>query len=148
MRELPPQEPGRGGKGILRLGSAARTPRSGSRGLWHFENLSFLSCRSRQNSSPFLVRLLGNPEGMVRNTWLPGFVRSPHGETEARLDLSALHPLTCLLSYPVTRLPFSVTWVRLPSPAQGSPAGLVAQCPGGAGCTVGQAPAPGEAEGR
>ncbi|XP_073901872.1 pleckstrin homology domain-containing family H member 3 isoform X5 [Castor canadensis] len=64
MRELPPQEPGRGGKGILRLGSAARTPRSGSRGLWHFENLSFLSCRSRQNSSPFLVRLLGNPEGM------------------------------------------------------------------------------------
>lgn len=61
------------------------------------------------------------------------------------------HALTFPLRFPstpATRLPYAVAWVRLPSPAQGSPTGPVAQCPGGAGCAPGPAPAPGGGGGR
>lgn len=139
MPELPPRGPGRGGEGILRLGSVAGTPRRGSWGPQLFEDPSSLPCHSRQNSRPSLVRLLGNPEGMVRDTWLPSFVEPLGGETEARL-IWKTSPLTSSPKFPctpATKLPCAMVWVRLPSPAQGSPAGPVAWCPGGAGCAAG-----------
>lgn len=64
MRELSPQEPGRGGKDILELGSASGTPPRKSWGPWPFEDFS-LPCHLRQNSLPSRVRLL---EGMVTVT--------------------------------------------------------------------------------
>ncbi|XP_045842554.1 pleckstrin homology domain-containing family H member 3 isoform X2 [Meles meles] len=54
MPELPPRGPGRGGEGILRLGSVAGTPRRGSWGPQLFEDPSSLPCHSRQNSRPSL----------------------------------------------------------------------------------------------
>ncbi|XP_077656759.1 pleckstrin homology domain-containing family H member 3 isoform X2 [Urocitellus parryii] len=57
MRELPPPGSGRGGEGILGLGSAVRTARTGSWGLWPFEDLSSLPCHSGQNFRPSLSPL-------------------------------------------------------------------------------------------
>ncbi|XP_011379487.1 pleckstrin homology domain-containing family H member 3 isoform X2 [Pteropus vampyrus] len=54
MRELPPRGPGRGGEGILRLGSVAGTPRRGNWGPQLFEDPSSLPCHTGQNSRPFL----------------------------------------------------------------------------------------------
>ncbi|XP_039729349.1 pleckstrin homology domain-containing family H member 3 isoform X2 [Pteropus medius] len=54
MRELPPRGPGRGGEGILRLGSVAGTPRRGNLGPQLFEDPSSLPCHTGQNSRPFL----------------------------------------------------------------------------------------------
>ncbi|XP_053424859.1 pleckstrin homology domain-containing family H member 3 isoform X2 [Nycticebus coucang] len=50
MRELLLRGPGRGGEGILGLGSAVGTPRRGSWGPWLFEDPSSLPCHSGQNS--------------------------------------------------------------------------------------------------
>ncbi|XP_071459447.1 pleckstrin homology domain-containing family H member 3 isoform X2 [Marmota flaviventris] len=57
IRELPPPGSGRGGEGILGLGSVVRTARTGSWGLWPFEDLSSLPCRSGQNFRPSLSPL-------------------------------------------------------------------------------------------